>query len=150
MAPGSYTLVVTASGRITTVVTGVPVAAEAVTNLNTSTTALNPGMTATGLAQGNAPADTFVRALQPLSGGLVVEVAGRFVDGSGGYSYALPLSAAQVASYVAAPLPLVFSQDTASVNTYRLSASLSGFSDKSVTLPPLTASATTVINFTFP
>ena len=150
VAPGSYTLVVTASGRITTVVTGVPVAAEAVTNLNTSTTALNPGMTATGLAQGNAPADTFVRALQPLSGGLVVEVAGRFVDGSGGYSYPLPLSAAQVASYVVAPLPLVFSQDTASVNTYRLSASLSGFSDKSVTLPPLTASATTVTNFTFP
>lgn len=150
VAPGNYTLVITASGRATAVVTGIPVAAESITSLNTSVTAFNPLPSMTGAVQGNAPADTFVRAQQTVQGGVVVEVAGRFVDGAGLYTYVLPLDAPQVATYVAAPVPLVFTQSTTAAGNYQLTASLSGFTDKSVNLPTLTVGAITVTNFTFP
>lgn len=150
VAPGSYTLVLTGSGRATTVVTSVPVVTDTVTALNTAGTALNPAGSATGTVNGTAPLDTLVRAQQILTGGTTVEVAGRFVDGLGNYAYLLPVDAPQVAPYVAVPGPLVFAADAGAAGQYTLRASLTGFSDKTAILPVLTSGATITTNFTFP
>ena len=150
VAPGSYTLVLTGSGRATTVVTSVPVVTDTVTALNTAGTALNPAVSATGTVNGTAPLDTLVRAQQILTGGTTVEVAGRFVDGLGNYAYLLPVDAPQVAPYVAVPGPLVFAADAGAAGQYTLRASLTGFSDKTAILPVLTSGATITTNFTFP
>lgn len=150
VAPGSYTLVLTGSGRATAVVTSVPVVTDTVTALNTAGTALNPPVSATGTVNGTAPLDTLVRAQQILTGGTTVEVAGRFVDGLGNYAYLLPVDAPQVAPYVAVPGPLVFAADAGAAGKYTLRASLTGFADKTAILPVLTSGATITTNFTFP
>lgn len=151
VAPGNYTLVMTAPGRATAAITGVPVSADSVTTINTSGTALTTAVSATGLIQGNAPANTLVRVLQPLTVGTSVEVAGKFVDGvTGNYSYATPVAATMVAAYLPPPLGLVFVADAAAAGKYSAVASLSGFADKTAPLPLLAASAVVTTNFTFP
>jgi len=151
VAPGSYTLVLTAPGRTTAVVTSVAVATDTVTSVNASGTPFALPVSATANVNGNAPADTFVHALQPLTSGISVEVAGRFVNAaSGTYAYTLPVSAPLVAPYVAAPTLLAFTADTAVAGKYILKASQSGFTDKTVTLAPLASGATLTSNFSFP
>lgn len=146
VAPGTYTLVSTAPGRTTQVVTGVTVAANLVTSLNASTTPLVPPPSPTGTLSGTAALNTLVRALQPLTSG-VVEVTGRFVDGaSGAYSFTLPTAAPLVAPYAAAPALLVFTADTAAAGKYTLEATLNGVSTAK-TPATLTAGATIVTNF---
>lgn len=150
---GSYSLVLTAPGRTTAVVTNVAVATGTVTTVNGTASAFNLPVSTTGIANGTAPVDTLVRALQVLSSGTTVEVAGRFVDGiTGAYSFPLAVNAPLVAPYVAAPGALVFTADTAVAGRYtlRASAGLSTFADKSVVLPVLTTGATVTTNITFP
>lgn len=151
VAPGNYTLVMTAPGRATAAITGVPVAADTVTTINSSGTALTTAASATGVIQGNAPTNTLVRVLQPLTVGTSVEVAGQFVDGStGNYSYLTPVGAPMVAPYLPPPVSLVFVADTAAAGKYTVVASLSGFPDKTAALPILAAGAVITTNFTFP
>jgi len=152
VAPGSYTLVVTASGRTTMVVTGVVVATNVVTTINATGTPLTLPVSATASVSGSAPAGTYVRALQPLTGGPTVEVAGRFVDDtSGAFAFTLPVAAPLVASAVAAPGVLTFVPDTAAAGKYTLDASLSGFASKQLVLPTLSAGANLVAAaFVFP
>ncbi|HSV51736.1 MAG TPA: DUF4382 domain-containing protein [Burkholderiaceae bacterium] len=151
VTPGTYTMVLTAQGRATMVVTNVPVSADTVNSVNASSTAFNPPVSASGTVNGIAPVDTLVRVLQPLSVGTTVEVAGRFVDGAtGSYAYTLPVGAPLVAPYVAVPTSLVFVPDLAAAGKYTLSASLPGFADKTKVLDPLAAGATLTTNFTFP
>lgn len=154
VAPGSYTMVLTAPGRTTAVVTNVVVVADMVTRVNTSGTALNPAVSASGTLTGTAPLDTMVHALQPLAAGPTLQVAGRFVDGIAGnltqgrYTYPLAVNAPLVAPYVAG-LPLVFVNDPVA-GKYTLNASLTGFTDKTTVLPTLAAGATVETNLTFP
>ena len=150
-APGSYTLVMTAPNRTTAVVTNVVVAAETVTSVNTSTTALNPAPSFSGTVTGTAVADTLVRVLQPLTGGPTVEVAGRFVNSTTfGYSFPLVVNAPLVAPYVALPGAMVFTADAAAAGRYTLNASLTELT-KTTVLAPLAAEATiTPPAFTFP
>ena len=150
---GIYSLVLAAPGRTTAVITNVVVATDTVTSVNGSGTAFSLPVSATGTANGTAPVDTLVRALQVLSSGTSVEVAGRFVDGTtGAYSFPLAVNAPLVAPYVAAPGALVFTADTAAAARYtlRASAGLSAFADKSAALPVLGTNATITTNFTFP
>jgi len=157
VAPGNYSLVLTAPGRTTAVVTNVAVVANTVTAVNASGTALNPAASASATVTGTAPVDTLVRVLQPLPSTLTggafttVEVAGRFVDGDTGlYSYPLVVNAPLVAPYVAAPGALVFTADLAAAGKYTLNASLSGKVDQTKVLPTLASGATVTTNFTFP
>jgi len=151
VAPGSYTLVLTAPGRTTAIVSNVAVAADTVTPVNASRTALNPPASASGTVNGTAPVETLVRVLQPLTLGTTVEIAGRFADGTTGfYSYPLVVNAPLVAPYVAAPGLLVFAADTAAAGKYTLNASLTGFPDKATVLSTLTSGATITTNLTFP
>ena len=151
VAPGNYTLVLTAPGRTTAVVTNVAVAAETVTAINASGTALNPPASTSGTVNGKAPVNTLVRVLQPLTVGTTVEIAGRYVDGiTGDYSYPLVVNAPLVAPYAPAPALLVFTADTAAAGKYMLGASLTGFADKTTVLGTLTSGATITTNLTFP
>ena len=154
VAPGNYSLVLTAPGRTTAVVTNLAVVADMVTRINTADTALNPAPSASGTVTGTAPLDTLVYALQPLAAGPTVQVAGRFVDGIAGnltlgrYTYPLTVNAPLVAPYVAG-LPLVFVNDPVA-GKYTLNASLTGYADKVTVLPTLAAGATVQSNLTFP
>jgi hypothetical protein len=156
VAPGNYTLVLTAPGRTTAVVTNVAVVANTVTAVNASGTALNPAASASATVTGTAPLETLVRVLQPLTGGPTVEVAGRFVDGitanvtMGSYTYPLAVNAPLVAPYVAAPGALVFTADAAAAGKYTLNASLTGKVDQTTVRPTLASGATVTTNFTFP
>jgi len=149
--PGNYTLVLTASARTTAVVTGVPVVAETVTPIGTAASPIVLPASATANVAGTAPVDTLVRALQPLTAGVSVEVGGQFVNtATGAYAFTLPVAAPFVAAYVPAPAPLVFTADAAAAGKYVLRASLTGFAEKPAVLPTLAAGASASQNFTFP
>ena len=146
VAPGNYTLVMTAPGRTTTVVTNVPVTTNTVTDVNTIGTPFKPATSDSGTVSGTAPVETLVRVMQPLTTGPMVEVAGRYVDGlTGSYGFPLVVNAPMVAAYVAAPSLLTFVPDTAAAGRYTLNASLSGKSDQTLVLTPLTAGTALVV-----
>lgn len=150
VAPGNYTLVMAAPGRTSAVVTGVPVAAETVTPVATAVAPIALPPSGSASASGTAPADTLVRALQPLAVG-TVEIDGQYVNSvTGAYAFSLPVSAPLVAAYAAAPAPLVFSADAPAAGRYTLRASLPGFADKDAVLPALSAGGAATANFTFP
>ena len=150
VAPGNYTLVMAAPGRTSAVVTGVPVAAETVTPVATAVAPIALPPSGSASATGTAPADTLVRALQPLAVG-TVEIDGQYVNSvTGAYAFSLPVSAPLVAAYAAAPAPLVFSADAPAAGRYTLRASLPGFADKDAVLPALSAGGAATANFTFP
>lgn len=149
--PGNYTLVMTAPGRTTAVVTGVPVVAETVTPIGSAASPVALPASATATVAGAAPVDTLVRALQPLTAGMAVEVGGQYVNSvTGAYTFTLPVASPLVAAYVPAPAPLVFTADAAAAGKYVLRASLTGFAEKQAVLPTLAAGASASQNFTFP
>lgn len=145
---GTYSVVFTAPNRTTMVVNGVPVTRDTVTALNTKVSLPESPV---GTVHGTAPVDTFVRAMQKLTSGPTIEVAGGYVDGdTGAYRFALPTMPPQVAPYVAPPAALTFTPDTAAAGHYSLRSSLDGYADKIATLPLLTADADLAYNITFP
>ncbi len=148
--PGNYTLVLTAAGRNTMVITGVPVATELVTAVNAPAVPLAPTVSSIGTLNGTAPLETLMTVLQPLTVGTTVEIAGRFVNNSGGYSYTVPVGAPLVAPYAVLPMPLVFSSDTAMAAKYTLNANLTGSPEKTVALGVLGSTTPITTNFTFP
>ncbi len=152
VAPGNYTLVMAAPGRTTAVVTGVPVVAETVTPVASVTAPIALAPSASATASGTAPADTLVRAMQPLTAAGTVEIDGKYVNSvTGAYAFSLPVNAPLVGAYAAAPAPLVFAADTPAAGRYTLRASLQGFADKQTVLPTLAAGGSiTDNNFTFP
>jgi len=148
---GNYELVVTAAGRVTAVMTGVPVDTIAVTNVNSAGVPILPpaAPAGTGDVTGTVnPATATVRALQTLSGGPTVEVAHVPVDAvSGGFGVALPLDAPRRTAYVASPTSISFTSDPAAAGLYTIEATSGGVVksqgvDVTATVPPL--------SFTFP
>lgn len=151
VAPGTYTMVLTGTGRTTVVVTGVVVTADTVTSVNASSTPLNPPASASASAIGVATTGSYVRAMQTLTAGPTVQVAGRYVDDlTGAYAFTLPVAAPLVGAYAVAPNPLVLTADTAAAGKYTMGASLTGFAEKLAVLAPLSAGMTATTNFVFP
>lgn len=155
VAPGTYSLVLTAPARTTLVVNGITVAADTVTALNLAATALNPPASPTATLSGTVtmaatPVDATVRALQALSGGPTVEVAARPVDSaSGGFSLQLPTAAPLVSSFTAVGATLAFTPDVSAAGSYSLQAT-SGSSVKSAGPFTLTAGGSGTATFVFP
>ncbi|MGH6626722.1 MAG: DUF4382 domain-containing protein [Burkholderiaceae bacterium] len=160
---GSYTVVVTADGRETAVVTGVPVALSAgKTLLNGTATSIAPAaatmrdvtgtvtlVTSTPGGTTSAPlTDATVRTSQTLTGGLGVEVSDRPVDAiDASYRFRLPAAAPVRASYVSAATPLSFAPDAPVAGKYSIAAQAPGqtIQTKSVDITSINATAT----FTF-
>jgi len=131
---GSYDLVVSAPGRVTAVMTGVPVSSTAVTTTNPPTAVIDPAVstmhTASGAASISGSAtipDATVRATQTLTGGPTIELVARPVDAlTGAYSFALPAGAPARTAYAAGATSLTFTSDAAVAGKYTLEASATG------------------------
>ncbi|MGY4827790.1 DUF4382 domain-containing protein [Sphaerotilaceae bacterium SBD11-9] len=160
VAPGSYTLVVTAAGRTTTAITGVPVVADTVLSLNDATRALPVPVSASGVGTATgtvsitpAPAsiEASVRAVQVLSAGPTIEVASSFADETTGlYTMSLPVAAPLVAPFLAVtPHAYGFTADTAEAGRYTLQAASGGVL-KSAGPVTLTGGSTVATPFSFP
>lgn len=147
---GDYDLVVTAAGRVTAVMTGVPVVAEAYTYVNSEALRIDPPASTERTASGAiTPHDGTVRALQTLTGGPTIEVAWGPVDAdTGEFSVALPVGAPVKTSYVANPAALNFQADSAAAARYVLEAAAGGVTK---TLDAnLTSADATGLDFVFP
>lgn len=154
---GSYDLVLTADGRATSVIKGVPVTDTARTTIGSETARLDPPVstmrTASGTVLftggGSTIPDALVRALQKLTGGPAVEVVARPTDAAtGAFSYALPASAPQTGSYVAAPALPTFTADTAMAAKYTLEALVPGKPTQTADIDLSAADATTLFTVT--
>lgn len=128
---GSYDLVVSAPGRVTAIVTGVPVADAAATDLNAGTAPIDPAPstphTATGtVSTGTMPIDATVQVIKKYTGGPSVVIAGAPVDaGTGGLSYALS-SGAPVRTTYGTSVPLSFDDDDAAAGLYTIAVTSGG------------------------
>lgn len=126
---GQYDLVVTAAGRVTAVMTGVPVTATSVTQVNGDVALAPPATVLPARAVGGTvmPATASVRALQKLAGGPTVEVAWAAVDAaSGAFGFALPVETPVRTAYVAGAPSLPFVADTLALGLYTVEADAAG------------------------
>ncbi|MGZ5183822.1 MAG: DUF4382 domain-containing protein [Caldimonas sp.] len=148
---GSYALVITSSGHVTAVMTGVPVTETAYTYVNAASQplALPVAASAPRAVSGTVtPAGATVHALQALTGGPTVEVAWADVDAvSGAFAFALPVDAPVTAAYAANPGMVVFTSDAGAAGKYTIEAAFGGVTK----LQPINvAGAVPPLSFTFP
>lgn len=146
---GNYDLVVSAAGRVTAVMTGVPVTTTAFTTVNSTALPIAPpAATLRSVAGSVTPASATVRATQTLTGGPVVEVQWGAVDAvSGAFAFSLPIEAPVKIGYVANPGTLNFVADAGAAAKYTLEAVSAGVTktqaiNVSAAVPP--------VAFTFP
>lgn len=142
---GTYDLVVSAVGRVTAVMTGVPVATPTLTTINTASVPIAPALATLRAVSGTVtPATATVRALQAYTGGPTVEVAGAPVDANTGtFMFALPIGAPVKLAYGPNPSALAFTPDATAAAKYSIEAASSGSTktqaiDTNLTVPPLT------------
>lgn len=142
---GTYDLVVSAVGRVTATMAGVPVTTTAPTTVNTASLAIAPGPATLRTVSGTVtPATATVRALQAYTGGPTVEVAWAPVDAnSGAFTFALPIGAPLKLAYMANPSALVFAPDASAAAKYSIEAASNGnvktqTVDTNLTVLPLT------------
>jgi hypothetical protein len=141
---GSYDLVVSAAGRVTAVMTAVPVVSTAFTVVNSAALPIVPGASAMRTVTGVvSPATASIRASQALSGGPVIEAAWAPVDAtSGAFGLSLPIAPPIRTAYVPNPLALNFAQDVAAGGKYSIEANSAGAVktsaiDATAVVPPL-------------
>ncbi len=152
VSPGTYTLVLTAAGKTTLVVTGVPVVTDTVTSVNTLASALLPASSATGILTGTVTtaATTSLRALQAFSATATMEVTNRLLAADNSYSYTLPVASPRVAPYVALPGTLSFTPYAPAAGIYTLQATADGLTPKSVGPLTVPSGGTLTTNLAFP
>lgn len=129
VAAGTYDLVITANGRVTSIVTGVPVTAASKTIVNPSTAPIDPPISTLRTSSGNvtttgttAIPNATVRAMQAI-GTPTIEVITRPVDAdTGAYSFSLPIAAPVKTAYAAGAVTLVFTPESAVAAKYTLEA----------------------------
>lgn len=155
---GSYDIVVTAAGRSTAVVAGVPVSGTSSVTLNGTGSAIAPPVATDRFASGTTTAatttggttpvtDATVRASQVLTGGPTVEVARMPVNATTG-AWQLRLAAdAPVKAGFAGGAALTFNADTAVAGKYRLEASAPGRTTVQATTDVGTADQTVPLAF---
>lgn len=129
---GSYDLVITASGRVNAVMTGVPISATASTAIGSETARINTPLSAASfIASGvvtvsGSTVDTSaaVRAAQSFGGGPTIEVGYAAADANtGAYAIGLPAGAPASLAYAAGATSFVFASQGAAAGLYRLEAS---------------------------
>lgn len=122
---GTYDLVISGGGRITAVITGVPVVSTAYTVINAPLTSITrPAATLRAVTGTVKPTSAGVRALQLLTGGPTIEVAWMTVDdSSGAFSSSLPIEAPWRAVFAPAANTIAFTPDSAAAGLYTIEAS---------------------------
>jgi hypothetical protein len=135
---GSYDLVIAADGRVTLVMTGVPVSDTARTTINPASAPI--ALTASAMRRvsgtvglsgsSEVPDGAFVRALQAV-GGRTIEWSARPVDAdTGAYEFSLPIAAPAHTAYSASATSYTFTADTAAAARYTLQARAPGKADQ--------------------
>ena len=131
---GHYNLVFSAPGRVTAVMTGVPVVDSATTYVNSASRPIVPALAASAPRTVNGtvtPETATVRALQSFSAGPTVEVGWLAVNPLGGaFSFTLPVDAPQKTAFLTPnplnPATIVFVPDPAVAGLYTLEAESAG------------------------
>jgi hypothetical protein len=125
---GAYDLVVASTGRVTAVMTGVPVSETAPTPVNSANLPIAPPAASMRPVNGSVnPAKATVAAYQTLAGGRRVQAAWAPVDaGSGAFQAALPIQPPVRTAYMANPVSLAFTTDTAAGGRYTVVAESAG------------------------
>jgi hypothetical protein len=125
---GTSHLVVRAPGRVTAVMTGVPVTTTAFTVVNAAASPIVPAPSAMRVVNGTVvPATATTRALQALTGGPTLEVGWGAVDAvSGAFSFSLPVAAPVRTAYAAGVTAPVFTTDAAAAGKYTIEADSAG------------------------
>ena len=127
---GTYDLVVTSPGRVTAVMTGVPVVTTAYTHVNSAAVPIAPASAASAprVVSGTVtPSTATVRALQAFSGGPTVETAFAPVDADdGAFGFSLVIEAPAKTAYVANPPALNFMPDPTAAGKYTVQAASAG------------------------
>ncbi len=108
---GTYDLVIGASGRVTAVMTGVPVVTDAYTYTNSEAQPMLPPAAASAprtvsgtVGPDAAAADATAHALQRFTGGPTIEAAFAQVDAdTGAFQFALPVNAPRRTAYAGVP-----------------------------------------------
>ena len=125
---GTYDLVVSAAGRVTATMTGVPVLSGEPTTVNSAALPITPGATTLRTVSGTvAPTTATVRALQAYVGGPTIEAAWAPVDANtGAFAFELPIAAPVRTPFVANPATLVFQADSGAAAKYAIEAASAG------------------------
>lgn len=158
LAPGNYDVVITANGSAASVVGAVPVAsATSTTALSTAAAPIALTAATTGSIGGTVtmtpPSTTeaaYVAARQSFAAGPTVTIKYQGADlATGAYTIAgLPTVAPQYAAY-SATLPLVFAASAGvTAGSYRVEASATGYTAKSVDGVSIATANQTGVNFT--
>jgi hypothetical protein len=154
---GNYQLVVTASGRVNAVMTGVPVSADTTTVIGSTAVRINPpASAASAVASGTvtvngsvANTEGAVRALQSFADATTVEVGYSAADAvTGAYALTLPTGAPVKAAYAANATSFDFLADAAAAGRYTLSASAPTFTARTAAIDISGGNVTT--HFVFP
>jgi hypothetical protein len=123
---GNHELVVSSAGRVTAVLTGVPVTGLSPTLLNDPATPIAPLPLQLGtreVAGTVMPASARVRALQTINGNVAIELASAPVDAlDGSFRFALPIDSPMVAAWTANPLSWNFVADVSAGGNYIVEA----------------------------
>ena len=121
---GNHELVVSSAGRVTAVLTGVPVTGDSPTVLNDPGTAIAPPALQLGTREVTGtvtPASARVRALQTVD--VDIEVASAPVDAlDGGFRFVLPIDNPVIAAWTASALSWNFVADASAGGKYRVEA----------------------------
>ena len=145
---GTYDIVITSTGRVNAVMTGVPVTAAGATTIGGTTVRLAPPASAASAAasgvitvnSSSANTEASVRALQTLTSGTRMEVAYAAADAASGvYGMRLPTGAPASVAYAASAASIPFVSDTARAGKYTFEASAPGkpsLTSAEFTLPP--------------
>jgi hypothetical protein len=160
LIPGNYDVVITADDRAASVIGAVPVATTtSTTALSTAAAPINLVAGTTGSISGvvtmtpaSATEPAFVAAKQSFAAGPTVTIKYKGADlATGAYTLAqLPVAAPQYTAY-SATLPLVFTQNltsTPGAGKYKVDASATGYTTKSVAVVDITTANQSNVNFT--
>jgi len=142
LAPGDYDVVITADGRATAVIAGVPVTSDtSVTTLSTSDEPITlpaPEDPATHDISGTVTLDPSstevanVSAKQVIAAGLTVIIKSQTVDPTpGGYSLTLPIVAPLLGEYGDGTLPIVLTAQVGVAGIYTVEASATAYTSQS-------------------
>lgn len=146
-ATPQVTVVLTAPGRTSTVIGGVPIALQGTTRVSTAQAPITLPQSATRTASGNAlPASAVatVRALQAVAVVPKVEIDATNVDLAGGYLLTLPVAPPRFAPF--GTLPLTFTAQPPGPVVYTIEASADGYGPQTAEVNLTTANGTA--NFT--
>ena len=159
LAPGNYDVVITANGRTTAVILGVPVASTASTTIvSTSSARFTLPTSATKNVSGtitlnpvSTTAVAYVATKQTFGSSPTVTVTSKAVDPSsgvpaGGYLLTLPVAAPLLGQYGTGTLPIALTAQTAVAGKYTIAASADGYTTQQANKDVSTADATQ--NFT--